>query len=112
MVAEHVEAGRHSTLQIGHTHRPHPAVDGGLCDVRLYSRALSEAEVRALYEGEQQLVSAEGWRRTGHARGAKQSSGQSSDRISACGRQRSRTTFVHSKSSAGQRTLFHESLSA
>ena len=36
------------------------ALDGGVCDVRIYSRVLSETDCRNLYEGEEHEVSGEG----------------------------------------------------
>ena len=51
-----------STLVLGNyeNHGMDMTLDGGVCDVRVYSRALNEAEIRALYEGDDQGVSAEG----------------------------------------------------
>ena len=54
-------ADQHSTLVVGnYQHHGHDmTLDGGVCDVRLYSRVLSAAEMRALYSGEEQEVSGE-----------------------------------------------------
>ena len=51
-----------STLVVGNyeNHGHDMSLDGGVCDVRLYSRVLSEAEMRALYEGEEHEVGGEG----------------------------------------------------
>ena len=54
-------ADEHSTLILGnYQNSGHDmTLDGGVCDVRVYSRVLHEAEMRALYEGDEQAVSAE-----------------------------------------------------
>ena len=54
-------ADQHSTLVVGnYQHHGHDmTLDGGVCDVRLYSRVLSAAEMRALYSGEEHEVSGE-----------------------------------------------------
>ena len=51
-----------STLSVGNyqNYGDDMTIDGGVCDVRLYSRVLSEAEMRALYEGEEREVSSDG----------------------------------------------------
>ena len=55
-------AAESSTLVLGnYQNNGHGmTLDGGVCDVRLYSRVLSDVEMRALYEGEEHEVSAEG----------------------------------------------------